>query len=238
MVTFGDMMSLLLTFFVLLLSFAQLDPVKYNKAKGSLKEAFGVQRLEEINPVMSERELIATEFNQEILLVKVREEVEFIVENLVDNGEAEVIETSEGFILRLDSRALFVPNSMTLKEDFETTLQQIGTVLADKPNLVRVVGHTDNRPPTPPYPSNWTLSGVKAAAVAHFLVQKGGVKPDRLQVRGLAEFQPVAQNDTQQGRANNDRIEILIARATASADAEPSQGPESAGKPAVAIAGR
>ncbi|MBF0358912.1 MAG: flagellar motor protein MotB [Magnetococcales bacterium] len=215
MVTFGDMMALLLTFFVLLLSFAQLDIVKFEDASGSLQDAFGVQTLQQVNPMPTGETMMATDFQQEIVLVHLKEKLQVILENETDNGEAEVIELENGFMVRLTLDALF-DEDLVVRKAIKPKVQQIATLLAGVPNMVFISGHTDNQPPNPNgvYKNNWAVSAAAAAAMVNYLAKDGGVEASRMQARGLSEYSPVASNDTEEGAAKNRRIEILISKET------------------------
>jgi chemotaxis protein MotB len=215
MVTFGDMMALLLTFFVLLLSFAQLDIVKFEEASGSLKDAFGVQTLQQVNPMPTGETMMATDFQQQIVLVSLKENLSVILTNETDNGEAEVVELENGFMVRMTNDVLF-DESLAVRKAIKPKVQQIATLLAGVPNMVFVSGHTDNQPsdPNSPYPNNWAFSSALASSMVTFLAKEGGVEAARMQARGLSEYSPVTSNDTEEGRAKNRRIEILISKET------------------------
>ncbi len=217
MVTFGDMMALLLTFFVLLLSFAQLDIVKFEKAAGSLKDAFGVQRMTITNTNPTGDTFIAPEFNQELVLVNLKDQLKEITQPLIDNGEAEVVEGDEGFVVRVTNDALFTTgDQVKVKPEMEPMLMSLSNLLMEKRNLIHISGHTDNRPADPdsPFPTNWSLSAAQAAAVVNFLTNIGGLPPTRMEARGHGEYQPVESNTTEAGRKQNRRIEILVSRLT------------------------
>ena len=216
MVTFGDMMALLLTFFVLLLSMSQFERVKFENAVGSLKDTFGVQRVEQINAWPSGNTMVAIEFQQEIVLVRIKEKLELHLSGMIDNGEAELAETDEGFMIRINGSALFQPGTLSLREDVKPQLQQVANLLAGMPNLIRVVGHTSNEPPPEGsfIPDNWTLSAAYAAAAVNFFSTQGGVDAQRLQARGMGQYMPLESNDTKEGRERNQRLEILISRET------------------------
>lgn len=216
MMTFGDMMSLLLCFFVLLLSMSQFVRVKFEKASGSLKDAFGIQRIQQINAWPSGSVMVAIEFQQEIVLVQLKEKLSVSLGNLIDNGEAELVETEQGFLIRLDNDALFEPGTLTLRADIKPQIQQLANLLVTMPNLVRVVGHTDDQPPPADgsFKDNWSRSSAYAAAIVHFFSTVGGVEPQRLEVRGLGQQLPMASNTTDEGRAKNRRIEVLVSRET------------------------
>lgn len=214
--TYGDMMTLLLVFFVLLLTFAQMDKVKFEKMAGAMKDAFGVQRIAAINPQPTGNRIVATEFNQEIILVRLIEKLQLVLEEMIDNGDAEVVEEEDGFVINLSMEMLFDKGSMRINPEVEPILQQMANQLSGIPNLVHVTGHTDNRPvdPTGPYPNNWAISAAQAAVVVNYLSTKGGVDPTRLQTRGMGAFSPRKSNDTPEGRAANRRVEVMITRQT------------------------
>ncbi|MEG3640807.1 flagellar motor protein MotB [Magnetococcus sp. PR-3] len=219
MVTFGDLMSLLLTFFVLLLSFAQLDIVKFEKVSGSMKDAFGVQRIEQINAIPTGNTIIAPEFASEMVLVQLREKVENVLGPLVDNGEAELSNEQDGFVMQVDSDSTFHPGTLQLKEEFQTKLMEIANILNTHPdtrnNKIRVIGHTDTTPPPGgQYPTNWALSAAQAASVVGFLTNQGEVDPIRMEVRAQGEVTNKYDNATEEGRSKNRRIEILVSRET------------------------
>lgn len=221
--TYGDMMSLLLCFFILLLSFATMSEPKFQSAAGSLKSAFGVQTVKQIMPTPTGETYIPMEFNVEIVLVQLRERIQLLMEKLIDNGEAEVVEEQEGFIVRFFVDANFQEGKFRLRPETEVLLMQIANQLNSVPNLVFVNGHTDNTPVdgSSIYPNNWLLSSVYAAAVAEVLAAKGGVDPTRLQVRGYGEFQPVSTNTTSEGRDRNRRVEVMVSRQTQASYSNP-----------------
>jgi chemotaxis protein MotB len=233
MVTFGDMMALLLTFFVLLLSFSQMDIVKFEEAAGHMTTAFGVQRMEQRNPIPSGEKEIANEFSQEVILVRLKESLINVLISMIDNGEAEVEEEAEGFLVRLSGDALFVPNTSHIRPEMEPMLQQIANELATQKNLVRIVGHTDDHAPDPnsPYPSSWARSIAMSSSVTDFLVTKGGIEPRRLEARGKGSFNPRASNATSGGRAQNQRIEIRVSHETQPEDIAPTLEEPGTGNP-------
>ena len=226
LVTFGDMMALLLTFFVLLLSFAQLDIVKFEEASGSLKDAFGIQRLQQINPMPTGETMIAVEFQQQIILIHLKDQLDSVLVNKVDSGEAEVLELDEGFLVRLANESLFKSGTVVLSDEAELMLQQIANLLVEAPNLIHIASHTDDQPATAKggFPNNWALTAAQAAAVTAFFAEEGGVDPTRLQARAFAQFSPKDSNQTEAGRAHNRRIEIMISRVAQPSVVDPLMG--------------
>ncbi len=124
-------------------------------------------------------------------------------------------------VLRLDIDVLFNSGADELDPRALSLLEALGRELKDKPVLVKVEGHADNRPiHTTRFPSNWHLSSARATAVVLVLMEKAGVPPSRLAASGLGEHQPLASNDTEAGRAKNRRVDIVIGLDPVYADSE------------------
>ena len=106
----------------------------------------------------------------------------------------------------------FYSGSAVLSPDYFPLLIKIGNTIAKGGGRITIEGHTDSIPVSgnDRYRSNWDLSGARAASVADFLIERGGVPRERMVVRGMADIKPLAPNDTREGRAKNRRIEVLI----------------------------
>lgn len=136
------------------------------------------------------------------------------------SGDAKKQELPVGFrilrrrselVLRLDNDVLFKSGSDELDPRAVPLLEALGRELKSKPVLVKVEGHADTRPiHTAKYPSNWHLSSARATAVVLILAQKAGISPARLGASGFGEHQPIASNETEEGRAKNRRVDIVI----------------------------
>ena len=110
-------------------------------------------------------------------------------------------------------KIFFDSGKAKLKKDGETVLLKVGEALAQfQDKIIRVVGHTDNVPVSPgsPFASNWELSVSRATTVVRFLQEKAKLSPERLIASGRGEYEPVAPNDTPEGRQKNRRIEIML----------------------------
>jgi chemotaxis protein MotB len=127
-------------------------------------------------------------------------------------GRIQLTELQGKVTVRMAERVLFPSGSATISIDGKQTLQKVGEAFKGvKGRIIRVEGHTDNVPiHTERFPSNWELSAARAIAVVRYL-QDRGVDPAVLGAAGYAEFQPIAPNDTADGRAQNRRIEISLA---------------------------
>lgn len=215
--TFTSLALLLLTVFIMILSSARLDNTRFEEVSGSIRGALGLGRLSQGGRSASiGDEMVPMGFNQEIILVQLIEKIRIALVDQMGNGEAEVVESGRGFVVRLPVDFLFQPASLKLRDQVMPTLKQVGTLLAGVKNGIIVSGHTDNAPPPSglPFASNWGYSAGLAAAVVQFFAEDGGVDPARLVAQGLGHHTPKETNDTDAGRAANRRIEIVVSRTT------------------------
>lgn len=214
---FGDLMSLLLCFFVLLLSMSTMDAKKLEAAVGSLSGALGILEGGVKPDVSPEHNLDdhATKDKERTEVQKQMEQtVRAINELLNASGSPEITldESEDGFIIRLPASLLFEKGKAVL-EDSDATLflKRISMVIAKLPSEItaNVVGHTDDEEPGSDsiYKNNWELSSARAMSVVDELI-KDGVAPKKLMASARAEFEPFASNATQQGRNKNNRVEI------------------------------
>jgi chemotaxis protein MotB len=161
-------------------------------------------------------------------LAKVADEVEKALAVLVD---AELVTVRRhSFWIEVEIRAdiLFPSGVATISPAAVPALQALAKTLAPYPNLIRVEGHTDNKPiKTIAFPSNWELSSARAASVVHLLAN-GGVAPRRLSVIGLGEWHPTQSNDTVEGRNANRRVLLVILSGAADSadDGDSASGPQ------------
>lgn len=214
-VTFGDMMSLLMVFFVLLLSFSTMEIEKFKTVAGMMREAFGVQAERSFADIPSGQTVMDPNQDQEksddsfILLESVKDWV--IQEELQDLIKISLEE--RGVILRASGQALFDPGQVKVREDAHELLDQIARFVLSSDAILEVQGHTDPSPTSAgsPFPSNWELSSARAGAVVRYLVGVG-LRPGRLRAVGLADTVPVVENSTAAGRAQNRRVEFVFIR--------------------------
>ncbi|HET7825837.1 MAG TPA: OmpA family protein [Anaeromyxobacter sp.] len=131
----------------------------------------------------------------------------------IDAGRVELMELRGKTTVKMKDKILFASGSATIGQDGRAALRKVAEALRGlQRKTIRVEGHTDNVPTgtSGPFPSNWELSSARALAVVHFL-QENGVDPTRLSSAGYGEFQPIASNETPEGKSLNRRIEIVLA---------------------------
>jgi chemotaxis protein MotB len=215
-VTFGDLMSLLLCFFVLLLSFSEMDRNKYRIVSGAMKNAFGIQRKKPVFESPRGQKMISKEFDQAIILMKVQDVIDPIKQELEDEfqefkASIEIAVKEEEITIRMMGEATFDTGRAVLKKNFAPLLLKIGEVLSKTKGEIIIAGHTDNIPLNGgPYGSNLGLSMARAGSVAEYLLKSTSIDPKRLSTMGFGEYRPLESNDTEQGRQKNRRVEIIV----------------------------
>lgn len=133
-----------------------------------------------------------------------------ILENPVLMQKTKMRQTSRGLIISLSEAGFFPAGDATVSADAETVIKTLAETLKDTQTPIRVEGHTDSTPiSSPRYPSNWELSTARASSVLARLLENG-IVPERLSAAGYGGFQPVADNATIEGRAQNRRVDIVV----------------------------
>lgn len=280
--TFADLMSLLMCFFVLLLSFSEMDVLKFKQIAGSMKFAFGVQNRLEVKDIPKGTSIIAQEFrpgrpeptpidvimqqtiditqqtlefhegesdraggtqrdkgkltggkspdtstqdnqnsesdNEQQQSAEKSQELETLMESIkkalereIEQGAIELENLGQQIDIRIREKGAFPEGSAFLQPKFRPLVRQIADLVKDIPGVVRVSGHTDNqRLDSELYRSNWDLSAQRAVSVAQEMERVRGFDHSRLEVRGMADTQPLGPNDTEAQRSRNRRVEISI----------------------------
>lgn len=221
-ITFADLSTLLLTFFVLLISFSNQDIIKFREMLGSVQGAFGVKvrREGEYQAALTgsgaedvEKKAAEDKEKEEKLkrqLVKISESIKQAAGQGKMGDNTEVTSTGAGVLIRVDGEALFAPGSAKINSKATPFLDEIARILRKSGLSMRVEGHTDDVPMRSAlYSSNWELSGARAAAVTRYLIARGA-PPEHLSAVGYGDMRPIASNDTPEGRAKNRRAEFLI----------------------------
>ncbi len=238
--TFGDLMSLLLTFFVLLLSFSSTSVKEFNSSFGAMQGALGVLSGEpQLNlPIRQSQPKTEGNLQQAQAMSKAGEEIETAVEQAGLQGDVKIEETASGLVIRVTDKLFFNSANSELESRATELLDKLGAVMKPLPNKINVQGHTDNRPiNSDQYASNWELSGMRALQVARYFIEKTGISPDRLSITGYSEYRPLVPNNTPERLARNRRVEIHILY-DSSLDASPGQIYENVEKQGISLQGR
>ena len=223
--TFADLVTLLMVFFILLFAMGSIEEEKWKQMKSSLKDALGQENIPEAGireglDVIKEKVLDETTIHavDEVgaMVAKEVEEIaseveEFVFKNKLA-GKGEVSSDERGAIITLSDTVMFPPGKSRMTYTGDEIIKQVFDILKQFSYQVKIEGHTDNVPMnTAQYPSNWELSAARAAEVARKLV-KAGFNPTNLSIEAFAQYRPKVPNDSRQGRATNRRIEIVYQR--------------------------
>jgi chemotaxis protein MotB len=141
------------------------------------------------------------------------EQIRSVLEKAIKDGRVNVSQDDDErrIVIRVEEKGSFPSGSAQLTWEFEGLLLEMANVLSHIPGKLTIEGHTDNIPiHTDRFSSNWDLSAARAAAVANALLATKEVDPGRLAVKGLADTQPRVANDTDDNRAKNRRVEIIV----------------------------
>lgn len=175
---------------------------------------------EERAQLIAERDLLALEKeNREKELRAVQDTYGELLDKMrteISRGEVTISELQGKLTVNMVEKILFDSGSAEIKSGGKEVLSKVGTILNDvKDKEIRVEGYSDNLPISPRlqsiYPSNWELSSARAISVVQFLRNTLNVPGERLSASGFAEFRPIADNSTPEGRAQNRRIQIILA---------------------------
>ncbi|MEJ5187172.1 MAG: flagellar motor protein MotB [Candidatus Geothermincolales bacterium] len=220
--SYGDMITLILCFFVLLFSMSTIDAKKWQAVSQSLQEALGGAPQEGTGlsvsdlPALEEamRQLEQEKENAE--LKELQELKRKIDEYVKEKGLEDMIATEiqeVGLVIRITTdEVVFDLGSAVLKPLAMAFLDHLAPLIRETRYEIWVEGHTDDIPIQPGfiYPSNWELSTARASAVIRYLIERWGYDPARLSAAGYADTKPRFPNDSPEHRALNRRVEIVI----------------------------
>jgi chemotaxis protein MotB len=214
MTTFGDMMTLLLVFFVLLYSFSTMDVEKFKGFISALQNQLGV--LEGGQTITPNPNIDAGTMGEDYAqapqnIRQIMQELNNYIESNNLGDRVNVENKRKGLVISLTGEILYELGRAEIREQGQEVLAMISDTLKDIPNDIMIEGHTDNLPiRTDEFPSNWELSTARAVNVIKFLIEERDFDPARLSAAGYSEYRPVAENNTAAGRAANRRIEVVV----------------------------
>ena len=252
--TFGDLMNLLLCFFVLLFSMANMDAAKFEEVAASFSQAFsvfsggemaigegaligdGVSQLSQLSAYVTsmglaqsgedsdESEKAVGDMNQEELMEAAEEEqleasaeLAEKIEQALEEGEIDNMVslnyTSQYVELTIQGSILFDSGKTEIKEDAIPVIDKVGQILETfAGGTIDIEGHTDNVPMSGggKYANNDELSAGRALSVFYYLTENTTLDPSKIVHTGRGQYDPIADNTTDEGRARNRRVEIRI----------------------------
>lgn len=211
MTTFSDLMSLLLTFFILLYSMSSVSLEKFNEASQSIQLAFngGDSVIEGSTVIDTETETSEETIDPE--LVKMYNEVVAFLEAKEMTSQASVEYDQDGIYVNIQESILFGSGSAIIADSGKGTLNDLGDLIKQFENEVVVEGYTDNVPMNNAnFSSNWELSTGRALSVLRYLSEVRNIDPTRLSAKGYGEYHPIVPNDSEENKAKNRRVNIVL----------------------------
>lgn len=222
MVSWSDMTTLLLTFFILMMSFAEIDGKDFYLVLSSFRGSLGMfqggyslsaGRLEELGhnmqnlPATIEGRALARSVKKAISLFKPE----------IRTKKVRVTEDERGLVITLSGDAFFDPGSAVLKDEIRPVLKKVAGIVNSVPNHVRIEGHSSDRAvgiaqAKKGYGSNWELSSARSINVLRHLSEEQDVEGKKLSAVAFGDKRPLDDNNTPEGRALNRRVDIVIVR--------------------------
>lgn len=208
LVTFNDMITLILTFFVLILSMSDMDKPSIDQISQSVSEAFGVGGIRK--PLVTPR-TVQPSLDRGQIEAEKNLDVSRMAIQIASLPGMEAQTTPEGIRITVNEKVLFPSDSEVLSENSRQVLLALVPILKASDAAITVEGHTDDHPVEDGrFPSNWELSTARAVSVVAFLAENGGIAPERLSAVGYGDTRPRAANDNEKNRQMNRRVEIKL----------------------------
>ncbi|HHM02427.1 MAG TPA: flagellar motor protein MotB [Caldithrix abyssi] len=211
LVTFSDMVTLLMVFFILILSFSTIQLEKFKGAMSSMKGALGV--MPENNSTFK---IVNPNYEDEDTIIKQEvwdkiEEIEALAKEMGLENMVEIEYTGTGVIVRMGDNLLFDSGKAFVKKQAYPILDAVAKSFNPESKEIYVEGHTDNVPiRSSRFPSNWELSAMRALNVVRYLNSVCKIDAAKLAAVGHGEHRPLVPNNTPANRAKNRRVELFF----------------------------
>lgn len=227
LLTYADVITLLLIVFVMMFAFSQLDLKKFEQVKDSFNSVFssdgnvrvgifqGVSKDIKPDPVKVLRiKKLARLYKVPVSDVRQAVNLKNTLQKEFQSTNTQNISldlNERGLIVSFSGQVLFDLGKSDIRSSMVPALSKVGKVVKDINNPVRIEGFTDNIPiKTSKYPSNWELSTARATAVLRFLVENLKINPKRLSAAGYGEYKPNYPNINEKNRSLNRKVDIVI----------------------------
>ncbi len=240
LIPYADILTLLLALFIVLFAASEVDSQKFKAISdsfnselqggtGVLDQQAAVKSLEETSitakidktmpPSENKQELAAAK--EQIAAAQDKKELQEIqgkIESYItEKGLAPRLQTEltiKGLVLKIKEGVLYQSGSADINEESKVIAVEISNLLVtDPPRYILIDGHTDNVPAvSEKFPSNWELSSARAVNFMKILLENNKLDPKKFSATAYGEFQPINSNDTEAGRTENRRVEVLISQ--------------------------
>jgi chemotaxis protein MotB len=218
LLTYADLITLLLGLFVILYAMSQMDKTKYQDFVSALTQRFGSKSvmaghkgvLFQPAPKTGKAQAPQYSFKRDPRKQRLQNQLNALLKQQIGVGEVQINDTRNGVSIDLLESLLFASGSAVIKPEAYDSLNKITDFLMTLNNDIRVEGHTDDVPiNTAQFPSNWHLSIARALNTGYYILQRG-FPPERVSIAGYSEYQPLVPNDSSENRTKNRRVEIVI----------------------------
>ncbi|MBE9608559.1 flagellar motor protein MotD [Chitinilyticum piscinae] len=226
LVSYADFITLLFAFFVVMYAISSVNEGKYRVLSDSLVTAFKqpptstkVIQLGNQTVMGAPPKAVAlpappvpnqATAEQARKMQEMASKVKSSLDTLIDQGKVKVTQSKRGIAVEISDSILFDTGRAELQAPSIDALTKLALLVKDTDNLIQIEGHTDNAPiNSPQFPSNWELSGARAASVVRVFAA-AGVAPQRMVAIGYGEYRPMDSNDSPESRARNRRVTLNI----------------------------
>ena len=215
LLTYADMITLLLVFFIVLYAMSEVNKYKYQTLIRALHQ---VLTGEKTRPYIGASPKDTSNAHSLQMLEK---QIQQAIDQQGDQNLAHVSMEAEGLRVTFEGRILFAEGQATILPQGRPILDRIGRLLIPLPNRVVVEGYTDSLPiHTPRFHSNWDLAAIRATTVLSYMIRLG-IQPARFSAEAFGRFRPIASNKTAQGRQQNRRVDLVILKQAGPTEAPP-----------------
>lgn len=215
MTTFADLVTLLLTFFVLLLSMANMEEVKFAEASASIRSAFGAHSLPAPSkfslPIIPSPPISKFSPIQNEMASKIYKQVQSQLKSDKIPEDVQLIKRgNDTIILRINNSILFTKGTATISPTAYPMLRSLADIIRPLPMRLRIEGHTDNTPISKEKIGNWNLSVDRAVAVMRFFKKSDLLPLDRMAAIGYGPDRPIVPNTSEENMAKNRRVDFVL----------------------------
>ena len=238
LVSYADFITLLFAFFVVMFATSQTDKSKAQQVSDSVKRALDGEKMSSVlaailggtvndkgkgnammrGPGGAQKSVPEKHDEKKEKLAELLPSLKVLNEELkkeIESGRIQISMEPRGLVVSFTQAALFPSGEDVISPDAMEGLEKVAQAINRLPNPVRLEGHTDSVPiRTPRFHSNWELSAARSITLMELLSSRFGVAQERLSIAGYADTAPIAPNNTQEGRARNRRVDIVVLNET------------------------
>ena len=187
--------------------FVHTEPMPF----ASVQIVENVERVQSMGRIVNSPRENLSQSPERANLDAVQKRLEGALAQQIESHTVSVTPTKEGIVVSLEEAGFFDSGSTALRPEAIPTLTEIAGVIGTEGMPIRIEGHTDNVPiHNARYDSNWELSTARATEIVKLLITNYGITPNRLSASGYGEYFPIASNRTEEGRAQNRRVDLVI----------------------------